>query len=96
MRTVFKAVPGEGAMLTIGSTGWITGQSYMLAGPLVAGVRSVLLEGSPISPSPLRFAYAIESQKCTMLQVTSNPKNPKAPGKSREGGFFAGFFFKSG
>ena len=56
MRTVFECVPGEGAdgehggILTVGSAGWITGQSYMLMGPLLAAVRSVVMVGSPRVP----------------------------------------------
>lgn len=63
--------PSKEVMLTIGTTGWITGQSYMIAGPLVSGTRGVLLGGSPVYPDLLRFAAAIEQEKCTILKTGS-------------------------
>ena len=77
MTTVFECVPGEGAdgvkggILTVGSAGWITGQSYMLMGPLLAGVRSVVMVGSPVYPTPLRMIRAVESEGCTLLKTGS-------------------------
>lgn len=56
MKTVFDADPRKDTILTVGTTAWITGQSYMLVAPLVSGVRSVLMEGSPVFPNLLRFA----------------------------------------
>ena len=59
METVFEipaGAPSKEVMLTIGTTGWITGQSYMIAGPLISGTTAVLLGGSPVYPHLLRFA----------------------------------------
>ena len=64
MQVVFDAPrSSDDAILTIGNMGWITGQSYMLHAPLIAGVRSILLEGSLIYPSKLRFAHVIASER---------------------------------
>ena len=77
MRTVFECVPGEGAdgehggILTVGSAGWITGQSYMLMGPLLAAVRSVVMVGSPVFPTPLRMIQTVQREKCTLLKTGS-------------------------
>jgi len=77
MTTVFECEPGEGGdgveggILTVGSAGWITGQSYMLMGPLLAGVRSVVMVGSPVYPTPLRMIRAVESEGCTLLKTGS-------------------------
>jgi len=85
MGLVFGAVAGEGGggtgtgggggggggILTVGSAGWITGQSYMLMGPLLAAVRSVVLVGSPVYPTPLRMVEAVAAERCTMLQTGS-------------------------
>jgi acyl-coenzyme A synthetase/AMP-(fatty) acid ligase len=49
----------------------ITGQSYMLMGPLLAAVRSVVLVGSPVYPTPLRMVEAVAAERCTMLQTGS-------------------------
>ena len=77
MRAVFSAESGEGCdgngggILTVGNSGWITGQSYMLMGPLLAAVRSVVMVGSPVFPSPLRMVYTVVSEQCTILKTGS-------------------------
>jgi len=63
--------PSVEVLLTIGTTGWITGQSYMIAGPLVSGTTAVLLGGSPVYPQLTRFAKAIEQEKVTILKTGS-------------------------
>ena len=69
METVFEititgADKGKGkdappVMLTLGTTGWITGQSYMVAGPLISGTKAILLGGSPIYPDLLRLVLGV-------------------------------------
>jgi acetyl-CoA synthetase len=41
-------------------TGWITGHSYIVYGPLSNGITSVIYEGSPIYPTPGRYFELIE------------------------------------
>ncbi len=45
--------------------GWITGHSYIVYGPLLAGVTSVLFEGIPTYPSPGRFWEVVDKYKVT-------------------------------
>ncbi len=45
--------------------GWITGHTYIVYGPLLAGVTSVLFEGIPTYPTPARFWEVIEKYKVT-------------------------------
>lgn len=74
MEVVFEIPAGKPSseiLLTIGTTGWITGQSYMIAGPLVSGTTAVLLGGSPVYPHLIRFAKAIESERVTILKTGS-------------------------
>ena len=71
MRTVFGAHRGVDVMLTLGTTGWITGMSYMLIGPCVCGVQAILLEGSFAYPDPLRFARAALEHKVTLFKTGS-------------------------
>lgn len=74
METVFEIPtdkPSTEVLLTIGTTGWITGQSYMIAGPLVSGTTAVLLGGSPVFPDITRFAEAIQQEKVTILKTGS-------------------------
>jgi len=50
---------------TAADTGWITGHSYIVYGPLSNGVTSVIYEGSPTYPSPSRYWQLIEKYKVT-------------------------------
>jgi acrylyl-CoA reductase (NADPH)/3-hydroxypropionyl-CoA dehydratase/3-hydroxypropionyl-CoA synthetase len=59
MRVAFDARPGE-TMYVVADPGWITGQSYMIAGALATRVTTVLTEGAPVFPSAGRFASIIE------------------------------------
>jgi acrylyl-CoA reductase (NADPH)/3-hydroxypropionyl-CoA dehydratase/3-hydroxypropionyl-CoA synthetase len=58
LRIAFDARPGD-VIYVVADPGWITGQSYMIAGALAAGVTSVLAEGAPLFPSAGRFAATI-------------------------------------
>jgi acrylyl-CoA reductase (NADPH)/3-hydroxypropionyl-CoA dehydratase/3-hydroxypropionyl-CoA synthetase len=58
LRIAFDARPGD-VIYVVADPGWITGQSYMIAGALAAGVTTVLAEGAPLFPSAGRFAATI-------------------------------------
>ena len=47
--------------------GWITGHSYILYGPLLAGASSVMFEGTPTYPDPGRFWAICEKHKVTQF-----------------------------
>ena len=47
--------------------GWITGHSYIVYGPLLAGVTSVMFEGVPSYPNYGRFWEIIEKYKVTQF-----------------------------
>ncbi|MFN2451818.1 MAG: acetate--CoA ligase [Candidatus Dormibacteria bacterium] len=47
--------------------GWVTGHSYIVYGPLVNGVTSVLYEGTPDFPDKDRWWSIIEKYKVTIL-----------------------------
>ena len=47
--------------------GWITGHSYIVYGPLSAGVTSVLFEGLPTYPEPDRYWQVVEKHKTTTV-----------------------------
>jgi acetyl-CoA synthetase len=47
--------------------GWVTGHSYVIYGPLMNGVSSVLFEGVPTYPQPDRFWSIVEKFKVTIL-----------------------------
>ena len=47
--------------------GWVTGHSYVVYGPLMNGVTTVLYEGAPTQPGPDRFWDIIERYKVSIL-----------------------------
>eukprot|EP01043_Picozoa_sp_COSAG02_P041065 COSAG02_NODE_3376_length_6847_cov_2.337433_2_plen_1057_part_00 len=61
----------EDVALVVATPAWITGQSYMISACLMAGISSVLLEGSPVAPHPTRFARVIERYRVTVFKAGS-------------------------
>ena len=47
--------------------GWITGHSYIVYGPLLAGAATVMFEGVPTFPSPSRFWEVVDKYKVTIF-----------------------------
>lgn len=59
---VFQYQPGDVYWCTA-DIGWITGHSYIIYGPLLAGATSVMFEGVPTYPDPGRFWQTCEKLK---------------------------------
>ena len=70
MRMVFDAQDDD-RLYVVGDPGWITGQSYLVAAPLVRGITTVIVEGSPLFPHAGRFASAIERHGVTLFKAGS-------------------------
>ena len=51
MRYIYCGKPGE-TMFTTSDIGWVVGHSYIVYGPLIHGMASVMYEGLPIRPDP--------------------------------------------
>jgi acetyl-CoA synthetase len=50
--------------------GWITGHTYIVYGPLIAGVTSLMYEGTPDYPQPDRWWSLIENYKATIIYTS--------------------------
>ena len=50
--------------------GWVTGHSYIVFGPLMNGVTSVMFESTPTYPQPDRLWSIIEKKKVTILYTS--------------------------
>jgi acetyl-CoA synthetase len=59
---VFQYSPGDIYWCTA-DIGWITGHSYIVYGPLLAGATSVMFEGVPTFPDAGRFWAVVEKYK---------------------------------
>ncbi len=51
MKHVYAAEPGE-AMFTTSDIGWVVGHSYIVYGPLIHGMTTIVYEGLPTRPDP--------------------------------------------
>ncbi len=47
--------------------GWVTGHTYIVYGPLAAGVTQIMFEGVPTYPTAARFWEMIERHQCTIF-----------------------------
>jgi acrylyl-CoA reductase (NADPH)/3-hydroxypropionyl-CoA dehydratase/3-hydroxypropionyl-CoA synthetase len=70
MRMVFDAKEDD-RIYVIADPGWITGQSYLIAAPLSAGVTSIVHEGSPLFPHAGRFSSIIDRHGATIFKAGS-------------------------
>jgi propionyl-CoA synthetase len=51
MRHIYTGQPGE-TMFTSSDIGWVVGHSYIVYGPLINGMTTIIYEGLPIRPDP--------------------------------------------
>ncbi|HZP91408.1 MAG TPA: propionate--CoA ligase [Burkholderiales bacterium] len=51
MRYIYCGEPGE-TMFTTSDIGWVVGHSYIVYGPLIRGMTTIVYEGLPIRPDP--------------------------------------------
>ncbi len=65
-RNVFQYKPGD-IYWCSADIGWITGHSYIVYGPLLAGATSLMFEGVPTYPDAGRFWEVCEKYKVTQF-----------------------------
>jgi len=65
-RNVFQYDEGEIYWCTA-DIGWVTGHSYIVYGPLLAGATSVLFEGVPTHPDAGRFWQVVDKYKVNIF-----------------------------
>jgi propionyl-CoA synthetase len=51
MDRIFCGLPGE-TMFTTSDIGWVVGHSYIIYGPLLVGMTTIMYEGVPVRPDP--------------------------------------------
>ena len=65
-RTVFQYQEGQVFWCTA-DVGWVTGHSYILYGPLLAGATTVIFEGVPSYPDMGRFWHVAEKHRVNIF-----------------------------
>ncbi|GAC1417145.1 MAG: propionate--CoA ligase [Burkholderiaceae bacterium] len=66
MKTLFCDGPG-GTFFCTSDIGWVVGHSYIVYGPLIAGMATVLYEGLPTRPDAGTWWRIVEKYKVTRL-----------------------------
>ncbi len=66
MKHVFCGQPGETYFCT-SDIGWVVGHSYIVYGPLIAGMATILYEGLPIRPDAAIWWRLVEQYKATVM-----------------------------
>jgi propionyl-CoA synthetase len=66
MALIFDGREGESYFST-SDIGWVVGHSYIVYGPLIAGMATVMYEGLPIRPDPGIWWRLVEKYKVTVM-----------------------------
>jgi propionyl-CoA synthetase len=66
MRHIFCGHAGE-TMFTTSDIGWVVGHSYIIYAPLIAGMTTILYEGTPIRPDAGIWWKIVQDYKVTVM-----------------------------
>ncbi|GAB4040410.1 MAG: propionate--CoA ligase [Rubrivivax sp.] len=66
MKHIFLGNPGE-TYFSTSDIGWVVGHSYIVYGPLIAGMATIMYEGLPIRPDAAIWWSLVEKYKVTSM-----------------------------
>ncbi len=66
MRYIFEGNPGE-TYFSTSDIGWVVGHSYIIYGPLIAGMATIMYEGLPIRPDAGIWWKLVEKYRVTRM-----------------------------
>ena len=66
MRHIFCGHPGE-TMFTTSDIGWVVGHSYIIYGPLLAGMTTIMYEGVPVRPDAGIWWKIVQEHKVSVM-----------------------------
>ena len=66
MKHIYCGNAGE-TFFTTSDIGWVVGHSYIVYGPLIAGMDTVVYEGLPINPDPGIWWKIVEEHRATVM-----------------------------
>ena len=66
MKHIFQANAGE-TYFSTSDIGWVVGHSYIIYGPLIAGMGTILYEGLPTRPDAAIWWSLVEKYKVTLM-----------------------------
>lgn len=66
MRLIFGGEPGD-TMFTTSDIGWVVGHSYIIYGPLINGMATIMYEGTPLRPDAGIWWSLVEKYKVSLM-----------------------------
>jgi propionyl-CoA synthetase len=66
MQRIYCGRMGE-TMFTTSDIGWVVGHSYIIYGPLIAGMATIMYEGLPVNPDPGVWWRLVEKYKVSVM-----------------------------
>lgn len=66
MKHIYMGFAGE-TMFSTSDIGWVVGHSYIVYGPLIAGMATIMYEGTPIRPDPGIWWQLVEKYKVNVM-----------------------------
>ncbi|SAK81239.1 acetyl-CoA synthetase [Caballeronia fortuita] len=66
MEHIFQGAPGD-TMFTASDIGWVVGHSYIIYAPLIAGLTTVMYEGTPIRPDGGVWWRLVQQYKINLM-----------------------------
>jgi propionyl-CoA synthetase len=66
MKRIYCGEPGE-TMFTTSDIGWVVGHSYIVYGPLIRGMTTILYDGLPIRPDPAIWWKIVEDHRVSVM-----------------------------
>jgi propionyl-CoA synthetase len=66
MKHIFTGFEGE-TMFSTSDIGWVVGHSYIIYGPLIAGMATIMYEGTPIRPDAGIWWQIVEKYKVNVM-----------------------------
>jgi acetyl-CoA synthetase len=68
VKYIFDVHPeSEDVFACVADIGWITGHTYVVYGPLLNGVTTLVFEPTPTYPTPARYWQAVDTHKVTQF-----------------------------
>jgi propionyl-CoA synthetase len=66
MKYIFPGRPGE-TYFSTSDIGWVVGHSYIVYGPLIAGMATIVYEGTPLRPDPGILWRLVEKHRVSIM-----------------------------
>jgi propionyl-CoA synthetase len=63
---IFRGEPGE-TFFTTSDIGWVVGHSYIVYGPLIAGMATIMYEGTPVRPDGAILWKLVERYRVSVM-----------------------------